>query len=309
MRRTLFTTILTVVFLFSAAVSLRAAESFIIVDNQSGYILGGKNVDEKRQIASLTKVATALVVLDWAEFRDGDLTERVVVPAEALQTGGVNTVGLQAGDEISLRDLLYGALMQSDNVSAFVLAYQVGRRLPNRKNLSPADNFVAHMNALARELGMKRTRFLNPTGLDAGESSKPFSTAADLARLTRYAYKRAAFKFYVSQVEREIHLSRAGMEMSIVLRNTNQLLGQEEIDGVKTGRTAAAGDCLILSSDLEPQSVQQDGKLVIIPRRIIVVLLDSPDRFGEGLQLIRQGWGLYDAWAAKGRPVTQKQAL
>jgi len=287
----------------------RAAESFIIIDNQTGYILGGKNVDEKRQIASLTKVATALVVLDWAELNKANLAEQVVVPVEALRAGGVNPVGLQVGDQLSLRDLLYAALIQSDNVSAYTLAYHIGARLPNRKKLPPADNFVSHMNALARELGMKRTRFLNPTGLDSNEKSKPFSTAADMARLTKYAYSRAPFTFYVSQKTRPIHIWRGGQETTIDLTNTNQLLGQEEIDGVKTGRTAAAGDCLILSSDLEPESVKQDGKVMIIPRRLTVVLLASPDRFGEGLQLIRRGWALYNEWANKGRPLQSKQTL
>lgn len=301
--------ILPVFVLLAAMAGAKAAESFIIVDNQTGYILAGKNVDEKRQIASLTKVATGLVVLDWAELSKANLAKQVEVPLEALQTGGVNPVGLQVGDRISLRDLLYCALMQSDNVSAYALAYHIGRRLPNRKKLPPVENFVTHMNALARELEMKRTRFLNPSGLDSAEKSKPFSTASDMARLTKYAYSRAPFTFYVSQKTRPIHIWRGGEEQTITLNNTNQLLGQEEIDGVKTGRTAAAGDCLILSSDLEPQTTLQDGKTMIIPRRIIVVLLDSPDRFGEGLQMIRHGWSLYDEWAAKGRPVTTKQTL
>ena len=93
---------------------------------------------------------------------------------------------------------------------------------------------------------MARTRFLNPSGVDNDE--KPYSTAADMARLTRYAMNSAGFRFYVSQKEREISIGRGPTRLRYMLRNTNELLGPDEIDGVKTGRTQRAGDCFILSA-------------------------------------------------------------
>ncbi len=287
----------------------RAVESYIIVDNQTGHILAAKDADEKRQIASLTKIATAVVVLDWAKLTNADLGELVTVPASAVRIGGVNTAGLQPEDLISLRDLLYCALMASDNAAAQTLAYHIGRRLPNPEGLDATGNFVAHMNALARSLGMKRTRFLNPSGLDNLEGGLPFSTAADLARLTSYAYSKSGFPFYVAQTSREIHFFRVGQPLGVWLKNTNPLLDQEGIDGVKTGRTAKAGDCIVLSADRTPESKREGEKVFITPRRINVVLLGCRDRAGEGLAFMRRGWALYDQWAADGRKTKKKTSL
>lgn len=292
----------------SAYVS-RAAESYVLVDNQSGHVLAAKGADDKRQIASLTKIATALVVLDWAKVTSADLGELVTVPAEAVRVGGVNSAGLQPDDLISLRDLLYSALMASDNIAAHTLAFHIGRRLPNPEGLDPVGNFVAHMNALARSLGMKRTRYLNPSGLDSGDGALPFSTAADQARLVQYAYSKSGFPFYVAQATREIHLFRTGQPMGLWLKNTNPLLDKDGIDGVKTGRTSKAGDCIILSADRTPESYREGDKVFITPRRVIVVLLGSRDRAGEGLAFVREAWRLYDAWAASGRKTGKKDSL
>ena len=279
----------------------QAAESFIIVDNQTGEILGGSDPNEKRQIASVTKIATAMVVLDAEENKLVRLSDNVTVPPQALAEGGVNPAGLQPGDVISIRDLLYCALLSSDNTAAYTLANHVGRLLPNRTGLDPAGNFVAHMNALARVLEMKRTLFLNPSGIDSSEDPAPYSTAADIARLTRYAYQQGDFRFFVSQTSREIHLNRNGQNVDVRLQNTNPLLGQEGIDGVKTGRTSKAGDCIVLSSYRNPEVIKDGNNITQTPRRIIVVVLGSRDRASEGISLVRQGWRLYEEWAAKGR--------
>lgn len=292
-----------------AAPIARAAESYIIVDAQTGMVLAAKNEDDRRQVASLTKVASAMVVLDWAKLTTADLSELVEVPESAAKVGGVNQTGLQAGDLLSMRDLLCAALMASDNVSAETLAFHIGRRLPNPNSLPPSENFVSHMNGLAFGLGMKRTRFVNASGLDNMPKGQPFSSSEDMARLTRYAYLQSAFAFYVSQVKREIHVMRAGQAVDVWLTNTNSVLGQDDIDGVKTGRTSRAGDCIILSADRAPET-QQDGERVLItPRRIIVVLLASPDRAGEGLRMMREGWRLYDEWAAAGRKMPKSKLL
>ena len=299
-------TVLTAAFALSTA---DAAESYIIVDDETGHILDSANPNERRQIASLTKIAAAMVALDWAAATNSSLATEVEVPAGISGVGGENPCGLQPGDRVSLRDLIYAALMQSDNHAAYALAYNVGARLPNNAKLDPVGNFTAHMNALARKLRMKRTLFLNPHGIDNMENP-PYSTAADLARLTMYAGDNAAFNFGVSQTSREISITAPdGTRRAYQLQNTNQLLGQEGIDGVKTGRTSRAGDCVILSSDRDPQAVNVNGQTVAIPRRIKVVVLGSPDRFGEGLGLVRRGWELHDRWTAQGRPVAKRTTL
>jgi len=184
--------------------------SYLVVDSQTGYVLIEQNAREKRQIASLTKVATACVVLDWAEKKGGDLGQLATISQGAFVGVEKNEVGWQAGDVVSLRDLLYAALVQSDNLAANALALRVGETLasamPAESNskITPATGFVAQMNALAKQLGMDRTRFVNPSGFDYKERPMPYSTAIDLARLTRYAMNKASFRFYVSQKEREI---------------------------------------------------------------------------------------------------------
>jgi len=290
------------------ASTARAVESYIIVDNQTGRILAEQNADQKRQIASLTEIATGMVVLDWSKLTNADLGELVSIPDNALASGG-GPVGLQAGDLISLRDLLYCALMVSDNVAANTLAYHIGRRLPNVEGLDPVGDFVAHMNALARTLGMKHTRLLNPSGVDNTQGSLPFSSAADLARLVRYAYSKSGFPFYVSQETREVHLFRAGQPLSVWLKNLNPLLNQDGIDGVKTGRTIKAGDCIVLTADRSPESVRNGDQVLITPRRIITVLLGVQDRTSDGLTFMRKGWQLYDQWAAAGRATKRSNSL
>jgi len=293
-----------------AVFPLRAAESHIIVDAQTGHVLASKGRDEKLPVASLTKIATAVVTLDWAQLREANLAALATISPRALDAGGMNPCGLQAGDQVSLRDLLYCALLASDNVAATALAEHVGASLPNQSGLDPVGNFVAHMNALARSLGMTRTRFLNPSGFDSNqEGATPYSTAEDMARLTRYAHDVSGFPFYVAQSDRQVHIFRAGIDLPLNLRNTNELLNTDGIDGVKTGRTRRAGDCLILSADRPPESRREGEKVFITPRRIIVVLLRSPDRFGEGSALIRQGWSLYDNWAAKGRKTSKGDSI
>jgi D-alanyl-D-alanine carboxypeptidase (penicillin-binding protein 5/6) len=293
-------------FLASAVVvhSTVAAQAYVIVDAQTGYILDGQAPRKKLQVGSLTKIATATVVLDWAEQKSGDLNRVVTIPQEAFVGALENPIGFQPGDTITLRDL----------IAAYTLAYHVGSRLESLSpgegsKLTPVDLFVSQMNALARQLKMERTRFVNPHGQDYNVRPTPFSTAEDMARLTRYAMNKASFRFYVSQKERQISFDRAGHRLNYVLRNTNELLGTMGVDGVKTGRTARAGDCLVLSSNRQPDVVTQGKMVTVYPRRLIVVLLGSTSRFGEGGGLVQRGWQLYDQWAAGGRPADSKKML
>jgi D-alanyl-D-alanine carboxypeptidase len=293
--------------------ALQAARAYIIVDAQTGFVLDQVDARDKRQIGSLTKVATAMVVIDWSEKRAGDLNQLATIPPEAFVGTGENLIGFQPGDRITLRDLLYAALVQSDNVAAYTLAAHVGTALqsivPPSGNGSPVATFVGQMNVLAKSLRMDRTRFLNPHGIDNIERAVPYSTASDLARLTRYAVNTAAFRFYVSQKERQISFNRGTQKKGYMLRNTNELLGTNGVDGVKTGRTARAGDCLILSAHHESQILKEGARTVVLPRHLLVVMLGSANRFAEGAQLLDRGWQLHDQWMAGGRMVDPKKTL
>ena len=290
-----------------------AAASFIIVDSQTGYVLQEQEPRKKRQVGSLTKVATAVVVLDWAERKGGNLNQMVTLSPNAFVGTAENNIGLQPGDGISLRDLLYAALIQSDNIAAYTLADYVGSVVPASAegggNLGGVGNFVSQMNALARQLKMEKTRFVNPHGIDNNVKPLPYSTAEDMARLTKYAMNHASFRFYVSQKERQISFQRGPRKMGYLLRNTNELLGTRGIDGVKTGRTARAGDCLILSATREPQIVKEGAMTAVYPRHLLIVLLGSANRFDEGAALVDRGWALYDQWAAAGRMADPNKLL
>ncbi len=291
-----------------------AAQAFLVFDSKTGYVLQAQNSEEKRQVGSLTKIATAAVVLDWAEHKGGSVSQVVTIPPQAFQGVRQNPIGFQAGDRIEVRDLLYAALVQSDNIAANTLAAHVGSQLGSLapeggSKFGPVDTFVAQMNALARQLKMLKTRFVNPSGIDDNVKPMPFSTAADMARLARYAMNKASFRFYVSQKERAISFDAGGRKRNYMLRNTNELLGQDGIDGVKTGETAKAGPCLILSANREPLLVKQGEMTTVYPRHLIVVVLASPNRFAEGDGLVRSGWNLYDQWVAGGRLVQPEKLL
>ena len=102
---------------------------------------------------------------------------------------------------------------------------------------------------------------------------------------------------------------RGGRKLHYLLRNTNELLGRNGIDGVKTGRTARAGECLILSANRQAEIVKEGPMTRVYPRHLIVVLLGSNSRFGEGEQLVAMGWQLYDQWVTTGRLVDPQKVL
>jgi serine-type D-Ala-D-Ala carboxypeptidase (penicillin-binding protein 5/6) len=304
--RSLF--VIAAVLRFASGAEAQMAAAYAIADQTTGYVLEASKGTEKRQVASLTKIATGKVVLDWASKTNTDLAQQVVVPPQAIEeSGGTNPMGLLPNDLISYRDLLYAALMQSDNAAATTLAYYVGAALrpaggDRMRELGAVEVFVSQMNALARQLGMERTLFVNPHGLEPRKGLQPYSTAVDMIKLTSYAMKDAAFRFYVSQKERKISFSRGSQVFQYLLRNTNELVGTEGIDGVKTGRTAKAGDCIIISAQRDPEITQQGGTTLVTPRRLNVVVLAATDRITAASQLLSRGWTLYDQWAAAGRP-------
>src|SRR6202162_1598239 len=297
---------------FGSGAEAQTAAAYAVADQTTGYVLDAYKGEEKRQVASLTKIATGKVVLDWASKTSTDLAEQVVVPPEVMEkAGGVNPMGLQPNDLISYRDLIYAALMQSDNTAATTLAYYVGAALrpeggERMRDLGAVEVFVSQMNALARQLGMERTLFVTPHGLEPRKGLQPYSTAVDMAKLTAYAMKDPAFRFYVSQKERKISFNRGGQVFQYLLRNTNDLVGTAGIDGVKTGRTAKAGECIIISSQREPEVTQQGSTTLVTPRRLNVVVLGATDRIAAATQLLSRGWTLYDQWAAAGRPMVNQ---
>ena len=278
--------------------------AYVVMESNTGHVLMAANPKKKLAVGSLTNIATAMVVLDWMEIRKHDISETVTIPPEAMAVPQT-PIGFRPGDQASVRDLLYAALMQSDDIAAYALAAHVGRDLPaTAERETPVQTFVAQMNALARKLGMRDTIFVNPSGLEINERRLPHSTAEDMAQLARHAMNRSQFRFYVSQKAREIAVDHAtAAPGGYVLQNTNELVGVEAIDGVKTGTTRRTGPSVILSAARPPESVQQGTQYIITPRRLVVVVLGTQGRFETGTRLLQSGWQAYDQWSAAGRPL------
>jgi len=281
-------------------------ESVMVVEAFSGKVLIASGSVRRRPIASLTKIATGVVALDWATAAGVEPDEVVaVVPREAAALGGPNPMSLKPGDRMSLRDALYSALLGSDNIAALAVADCVGRELIRRRGRGsdPIKVFVAEMNKLAKALGTSDTRFTNPHGLGV-DVRKHRSTAADLARLSIYAMRRPAFAFIVRQKVRTVTVENLSGKRAFKVKNTNELLGENGVVGIKTGYTAAAGQCLVTCVERDPLVVEDaNGNKKPIQRRLIIVVLGSRDRFGRTRELIRAGWEVYDRWLAAGSPV------
>ena len=295
-------------FLFVA--SLPAQECVMVLEAYSGKVLVASNSTVKRPVASLTKMATASVAVDWTVAAGVDPAKLMItVPETVTLVGGPNPMNLSPGDRLSLRDALYSAMLGSDNLASLTIADHVGRELLNRRGRrgEPVAEFVAEMNRLAKAIGMTQTRFGNPHGLER-KGVRAFSTAADMARLSIYAMRRNALNFIVRQPDRQIRVIGATGERSYRIRNTNELIGETGILGIKTGTTEAAGQCLAVCMDREPLVRQRaDGTKGVTPRRLIVVILNSQDRFTRARSLIRQGWAVYDPWLAAGAPVHDRK--
>ena len=282
------------------SVESHAAECHLVADQTTGRILLSKNETQPRQVASLTKIASVLLALEWCEESSVDPAKwSFTVPSAAIR-GGANPLGLKAGDELTLETGLFAAVMASDNTSAHAFAEAIGGQMSQGTGVGKGvDAFVERMNALAAGIGMRDTHFVNPHGLDEG-TKKGVSTAADLALLAMAAIDRPGFLRYGSERERQVSFLRNGTEVRVKLTNTNELVASRGIDGMKTGTTRLSGPCLIATAT---RDLPIDG--VTATCRLVVVVLDAEDRFREAVLLLDQGWSAL----ASGAESESKQRL
>ena len=196
----------------------------IIYDRSSGSILYGKAENEKKKMASTTKIMTAIVVIE-----NSNLNDIVTISSKAAGTGG-SRLGLNTNDKISINDLLYGLLLCSGNDAAIALAENVGGSVEGFANL---------MNSKANELHLTSTHFVTPHGLDNADH---YTTVYELAILTNYALKNDTFCKFVCTKNYTISINGIPKNLS----NTNELLGNlNGVYGVKTGFTNGANRCLV----------------------------------------------------------------
>lgn len=233
-----------------------SAECAILLDASSGRVLYEKNAEQRHLIASITKIMTALVVLEKAENLDATVT----IPEDWPGVEG-SSMYLEAGDVVSIRGLLYGLLLNSGNDAATVLATTLA---------GDEATFVSWMNEYAANFGMKDTHFSNPHGLDAEDH---YSTAHDMARLMVEAMKNPDFR----EITRTRHITIDGFDLYF----HNKLLNMYEycISG-KTGYTLAAGRTLVTASE-------KDGQL------LVAVTLNAPDDWNDQIAMYEYGFSHY----------------
>lgn len=237
------------------------ALSAVLMDSATGEILWEKNPDLRRPPASTTKIMTAVVALE-----KGNLNKKTSISTNAAGTEG-SSIWLQEGEKLSRRELLYGALLNSGNDACIALAEAVS---------GSVDSFVVEMNRKAKEMGADGTHFANPNGLPDKEH---YTTARDLATITRYGMKMPRFKAMVKTKELEITATPKGVNR--YLRNHNKLLwNYDGADGVKTGYTMEAGKCLVASATRNGQ-------------QLIAVVLASRDIWSDTKNMLEYGFTNY----------------
>ena len=222
-------------------------EGAYLIDVLSGQTLYMKNSDKPLAPASTTKIMTGLLAIE-----QGNLNDIVTASPSMLDKKLVDgtQIYLVPGEKMPLKDLLYALLLNSANDSAVDIAEHVGGNLPN---------FVEMMNQRAREIGANQTHFVNSSGLT---ESGHVTTAHDLALIARVAYQNPTFAEYVRTKSQTV--SRSTPNTPVLMRNENKLLFRDTtVDGIKTGYTVAAQNCLVAS-------VTKDG------RQFIGVILKSP---------------------------------
>ena len=211
----------------------------ILVDG-NGKVYFERDPDERVQIASITKVMTAIVAMDGFP-----LDTPIVVNGEAAAVGE-SSAGLQKGDTMTLEAALNGLLVSSGNDAAIAISNTLGASLKTQEGQSNTAAFVAAMNAKAQELGMTNSLFANAHGLDYDTyAAEMYSSARDVATMCSYAMKNELFRNIVSQDAAVIEVTRLDGEVAEVeLESTDMLIGvYEGACGIKTGFTKLAGSC------------------------------------------------------------------
>lgn len=226
-----------------------SAQAWAVTEGCSGALLYGSHEHEPRPIASLTKILTVYTCLRLAKTLPGvSLDLRFKVSARAAAMTGTRA-GLWAGDDITVRNLLYGVMLPSGNDAAVCLAEGVGAVLCEEKGLNVNENrpeqvYMNQMNVFAEELGLTHSLFRNPTGLDLHGN---ISTALDVNLVATAAMRLGCFRTIVRSQEHCFSLKGAsGFKRDVRWVNTNKLLNLG-FDGLKTGVTPAAGPCLTAS--------------------------------------------------------------
>lgn len=237
------------------------ARSAVLIDADDNGVLFGKNEDEKVPPASTTKIMTAILALESGKLDDPIMISRNAVSVEP------SVLGLQVGDQITLREALTGMMLVSGNDAAIAIAETIAGSVPA---------FAQMMNDKAKELGAVNTHFVNPNGLTEYDH---YSTARDMALIASYAMKNPEFRHIVSLKDYEVKYMDGHTQY---VTTTNRFLksGFKGANGIKTGFTNAAGDCLAASATR--------GK-----KTLIAVFYNDDDRWTDAPAWLEYGFSYY----------------
>jgi len=236
------------------------ASSAILHDVDSGVMLYQKSANERRPVASIAKLMTALVIMD--NHSPDEIVKIGEIPRLELDA---QKIGITEGEEFKLEDLLKALLIYSANDVANALAiYDSGS----------IEKFASKMNLKSEEWGLENSNFVNPSGLD---STDQYSSAGDILTLSELLINNKIFSDIVATEYTNIN-NLSGKDYS--LTTTNKLLGKNGVIGLKTGFTLIAGECLVALT-------QRDG------HRVVSVVLDSPNRFQESKNMVDWAFNNY----------------
>lgn len=246
-----------------ASVSV-SARSAVLIEQNSGRILYQKNAFEVSRIASITKIMTAILAIE-----SGKLNEMVTVSNRAVRAEG-SSIYLKPGEKIKLEDLVYGLMLRSGNDAAVAIAEHVGGSL---------EGFVFLMNQKAEEIGMSKTHFANPHGLD--DSKSHYSTAYDMAILTKYAMMNSTYqKISGTEIYRSDNPNES---WDRVWKNKNRLLTEKYkyCTGGKTGYTKLAKRTLVTTATKGDMN-------------LIAVTLNAGDDWNDHISMYENAFEQYD---------------
>ena len=253
-----------------------SAQSAVLISGDDGTVLFEKDARQQLAMASTTKIMTALLTLEEAE-RSGDLA--LTVTEEMVRVEG-SSMGLRAGDQLTLSNLTAGMLLASGNDAANAAALFLD---------GSQEAFAQRMNARAAEIGMEGTHFVTPSGLDDEEH---YSTAYDMALLAREALDCPAFAEIAASAVRQVEFLEPARKVSY--SNHNKLLRlYEGCIGVKTGFTKKAGRCLV-------SAARRDGTT------LIAVTLNAPDDWDDHMALFDYGFSQVQTADLTGGPLPER---
>lgn len=250
------------IFLWPFSVGAVGASSYIVMDQDSKRVLEGSNINKESLIASISKIMTCIVALE-----QGNFDKTVKIDDSILKAYG-SGIYIEAGEELTLDDLLYGLMLRSGNDAALAIAKAVA---------GDVKSFVFLMNEQAKKIGMENTSFVNPSGLEENDGTANKSTTYDMALLMRYAMQNNYFRKIVATKDIVVKSSYKTYSW----HNKNKLLSMYEYcTGGKTGFTKKAHRTLVTTAS-------KDNK------NLIVVTFNDGNDFVDHKNLYEKNFNLY----------------